>query len=98
VSSEPAPIASPAVPAELSRLVRRVLVDGAVAEALTHEGDCGPKARCPNQPPDDPYRLLEYRRDSGGVLLAFCRCHHGRHAPGDADHALLVSAFRETLP
>jgi hypothetical protein len=97
VSPASAPDPSPVVPGELSRLVRRVLVEGAVPEALTHEGGCGPKARCPNQHPDEPYRLLEFRPELG-VVLAFCRCHHGRHTPGDPTHDALLAAFREPLP
>lgn len=96
--TEPASAPRPgaALPSDLSRLVRRVLADATVPDALAHDGDCGPKARCPNQPPDEPYRLLELRPDR--AVLAFCRCHHGRHDPGDPDHAALSSAFGEALP
>jgi hypothetical protein len=94
VPPEPAQSLSSPDP-DLSRIVRRTLVAAAVPDALTHEGRCGPKARCPNQTADDPYRLLELRHDA---ILAFCRCHRGRHDPPGATYDLLRAAFREALP
>jgi hypothetical protein len=88
------PVSPSKASADLLRLVRRVLTQATVDAPLAHEGEpcTGLRARCPNQPADEPYPELELLRS--GRIVAFCLCHHGIHHPGDIGYAVLRGCFR----